>query len=83
MDRREGVYHAVQNTLERLQQILYMETQSDAPDLLRISSSHFSIDFYDMGRQGSRKSCASGRNNHESVHAKEVSLKDWQREIMS
>ena len=73
MDGWQGVYNAFPDTLEGVQQVLYMESRHHSSHLVQLAPSYLAIIFHDMERPRSRKTCSSRRVDHESVHVQKVS----------
>jgi hypothetical protein len=60
--------------MERVQQVLYMESCHHSTHLLQLAPPQLAIDVHDMERPRSGKTSFSRRVDHEFIHSQEVSL---------
>ena len=77
MDGWERVHYAFPDTLEGVQQVLYVESCHHSTHLVQLAPPELSIDIHDMECPRTGKAGCSGRFDHESIHLQEVST--WTR----
>ena len=73
MDGRERVHYAFPDSVERVQQVLYMESCHHSTHLVQLAPPQLAIDIHDMECSGSGQTCSGWRVNHEFIHLQKVS----------